>query len=258
MTMAATQYPLIGVQPACNSTAIGVEVANTTAGYVPLIPIGTIIKANDPYWSDMELVRLQIPAASAAIYPGTISILSANYGFSAVPNTANQGATLCVSLNNIPVNAGFVQYAWFVLGGRYVFNSIASVAPAAQIGIAAVGQAGANTAGKEILNANVVIAATNTVVKPTNLRNGFPNITVSNSDGWFVGLALSGTGIPAGTSIGAIDAAGFVVTMVATGTTTPVTATVTGLQTITATYNDGVRFWNVVAVSRSFAQGAIT
>lgn len=258
MTMAATQYPLIGVQPACNSSAIGVEVANTTVGYVPLIAVGTIIKVSDPYWADLEVIRLQIPAASAAIFVGTLSVLGATYAYLPLPFASNQGVTVCASLNNIPFNASFVQYAWFVIGGRYVFNSTASVAAGTLIGIAAAGQAGANSISKELVNTNVVLAATTTVVKPANLRNGFSTFTVSNSDGLFVGLALSGTGIPASTSIGAIDAAGTTVSMVAVGTTTPVSATATGLQTVTATYNDATRFWNVVTMSRPFAQGAIT
>ena len=49
MTIAATQFPLIGVQPASNSSLLGIEVSTATTGYVPLIPIGTIITVNDPY-----------------------------------------------------------------------------------------------------------------------------------------------------------------------------------------------------------------
>jgi hypothetical protein len=81
---------------------------------------------------------------------------------------------------------------------------------------------------------------------------------VSNSDGWFEGMALTGTGIPASTCVGDIDASGTVVLMVQTGTTTVQNATATGSVSVTGTYNDGTRYWNVATLNRPFAQGAIT
>ena len=259
MTIAATQYPLIGVQPVGNSTVIGVEVATATSGYVPLIPLGTKITVTDPFFGYQELVRLSVPV-STALYPGTLSKLDVSWGYVAVPNTANTGFSVAASLNNVPSNATFVQYAWFVTGGRFVFNSTASVAVTVAIGVAAAGQAGANAAGKQLLNTNVTLAATGTVVKTSvQTQNGSPFLRLtSNSDGLFVGQALTGTGIPASTSIGSIDATGLIVGMVAVGTTTAQNATATGGVTVTATNNDATRFWNTVAFSNAFVQGAIT
>jgi hypothetical protein len=258
MTIAAPQYPLIGVQPAGNSSAIGVEVASATSGYVPLIPVGTIAVFNDPYWGGLECIRLSVPA-STAVRVGTLSTLTNTFGFVAVPNTANLGQSVAASLNDIPSNATYVQYAWFVIGGRYPLLSGASVAADTAFGITAAGSVGAIAAGKEILNARIQLAATTTVVKTNvNAVSGSPTIRVSNSDGWFVGLAITGTGIPASTSIGSIDASGTLVGMVQTGTTTAQNATATGSVSVTGTYNDATRFWNVATMQRPFAQGAIT
>ena len=258
MTTAAPQYPLLGVQPAGNSSVIGVEVASAASGYVPLIPVGTIVVFNDPYWNGIEVIRLQVPT-STAVRVGTLSTLTNTYGFVAVPNTALLGQSVAMSLNDIPSNASFVQYAWFVIAGRYPVLSTASVAADTAFGITGAGTVGANTAGKEILNARIQLASTATVVKAnTNTTSGSPTIRVSNTDGWFVGAALSGTGIPASTCIGSIDASGTIVGMVQTGTTTAQNATATGSVSVTATYNDGTRHWNVATMQRPFAQGAIT
>lgn len=257
MTVAAGQFPLIGLQPVTNSTAIGVEVATATSGYVPLIPVGTIINVNDPYYGGLELIRLSIPT-STAVRVGSISTLTATYGYVAVPNTTLLGQSLAISFSDIPSNATFVQYAWFVIAGRYVVNCTASVAADTAFGIAAAGQGGALAAGKAILNARVQIAATTTIVKSGSTRSGSPILTVSNTDGWFVGGALSGTGIPASTSIGAISADGTQVSMVQTGTTTAQNATATGFVSITQTNNDGTRFWNTATLDRPLAQGPIT
>lgn len=258
MTIASPQYPLLGVQPAGNSSVIGVEVAQSASGYVPLIPVGTIVVFNDPFWNGLECIRLAIPV-STAVRVGTLSTLTNTYSFVAVPNTALLGQSVAMSLNDIPSNASFVQYAWFVIAGRYPVLSTASVAADTAFGITGAGTVGANTAGKEILNARIQQAATATVVKTSvNTVSGSPTLRVSNSDGWFVGLAITGTGIPASTSIGSIDASGTLVGMVSTGTTTAQNATATGSVSVTATYNDATRFWNVATMQRPFAQGAIT
>lgn len=257
MTIAATQYPLIGVQPEGNSTALSVEVATATSGYTPLLPVGSIVTFNNPYWGGLECIRLSVPV-STAVQVGQLSTITSTFGFVSVPNTANLGQSVCFSVNNVPSNATYVQYAWFVIGGRFPVYAGASVAADTAFGITAAGQTGAVAAGKQILNARVQVAATTTVVK-TNARtqNGSALLNVSNSDGWFVGVALTGTGIPASTSVGAIDVTGTVVSMVQTGTTTAQTATATGAVSVTGTYNDATKFWNIATFDRPFAQGQI-
>lgn len=257
MTQAATQYPSIGNQPLGNSSLNGVEVAQGS-GYVPLIPVGTKSTFNDPFWGSLDVVRLAIPV-STAVRVGEISTVTNTFGFVAVPNTANLGQNVAIAVNAVPSDATNVQYAWFAYSGRYPVFSSASVAANTAFGIAAAGQAGALAAGKQLLGARVQLAATATVVKAnTQTQSGSPFIRVSNSDGWFVGAALTGTGIPASTSIGSISPDGTIVGMVQVGTTTAQNATATGSVSVTATYNDGTRFWNVATFQGILAQGAIT
>jgi len=258
MTVAASQFPLIGGQPFSNSSLLAVEVATSTSGYVPLIPVGTYGDFIDPYWGGVECIRLSIPV-STAVKVGQGSTLTADSGFVSVPNTANLGQPLAFSLSSIPSNATYVQYAWFVIAGRHPVLSGASVAANTAYGITAAGTFGANSAGKQVLNSRIQVAATTTVVKAnTAVTNGSPTLRVQNSDGWFVGLALSGTGIPASTEIGAIDASGTLVSMVQAGTSTAQNATATTSTSVTATYTSGSNYYNVAVSSRPLAQGAIT
>lgn len=256
MTTAAVAYPLIGAQPVTNSSGVSVEVATAATGYVPLIPVGTIANFVDPYWGGIEAIRLSIPVATA-VRVGSISTLTAAGSYVAVPNTVQLGQSLALCMSDVPSNATLVQYAWFAIAGRFPVLSGASVAADTAVGITAAGSAGAVAAGKQILNSRVQVAATTTVVKTAQTQSGTPYLRVSNSDGWFVGLAITGTGIPATTSIGAIDASGTVITMVDTGTTTTDNATATGSVSVTATYNDGTRFWNTLTFDRPTAQGQI-
>ena len=258
MTTAAAISPLVGVQPFSNSSLIAVEVATSATGYQPLIPLGEMTDFVDPYWGGVRCIRLSIPV-STAVLVGNLSTVTSAFGYVAVPNTANLGQNVAVAANSIPSNATFVQYAWFVVSGKYPVLSTASVAADTALGIAAAGQAGAISAGKQLLSSRVQIAATTTVVKANTLTvNGSPNLRVSNSDGWFVGLALTGTGIPASTAIGSISADGTIIGMVSTGTTTAQNATATGAVSVTGTYNDATRFWNVATFGNMFAQGQIT
>ena len=79
----------------------------------------------------------------------------------------------------------------------------------------------------------------------------FDDLQVPNSDGWFVGAYLSGTGIAAATTVSSIDPSGRFVTL-----SVVTTAAVSG--SVTATYNNATIFYNVAHLNRPFAQGAIT
>ena len=251
MTAAATVAPTVGSQPVGNFNT-AVEVAQSASGYVPLVPLGTIQSLVDPYWGGGEAIRLRIPAGTAAIPVGGGAVCSATFAYAAVPNTANLGQPMYFAVNAVPLNASFDQFAWFYIAGTFPAYSSASVAINAPIGIVAAGQLGANSAGKQILNAKVNAAATTTVVKANcSTRAGSPIVQVPNTDGWFVGLAVTGTGIPATTTILSIDASGTLVTL-------SNNATAAGSVSLTGTYTATANFWNVLTANRPFAQGAIT
>jgi hypothetical protein len=219
---------------------------------VPLIGLGVIAAVSDPYWGGGEVIRLRVPAGTAAIPVGGAAVWTNTNTYTALPNTALLGQPVGFAVNAVPLNAGFDQYAWFYIAGSFPAYSNASVAANTATGIAAAGQLGANAASKQILNARVQVAATTTVVKNNcTLRAGSTLMQAPNSDGWFVGLFVSGTGIPAATTIAAIDSSGTLITLSAA-------ATAAGSQTVTGTYNNGTIFWNVVNANRPMAQGPIT
>lgn len=242
MTTAAAVFPLIGFQPVSNFF-----VPDSTQRQ----PLGTKLIVNDPYFGGQELIYVSFPASTALVV-GTPVVVDAAYSATAVPNTANLGQPVALVLNAVPSVAA-VQYGWAVTSGRFVALSGASVAANAAIGITAAGKLGAVANGKQILNAKVEVAATNTVAKTNVLvTNGSLTLKVSNTDGWFVGLPVSGTGIPAATTVAAIDPDNRTVTMSAV-------ATASGSVTVTGTYNDAsALYWNTLYVNAPFAQGQVT
>lgn len=236
-----------------NSAVIGFPAAGNW--FIPdttqRLPLGAVLNVIDPYWGGMELMYVSF-ATSTAYTVGEPVVWDNTWSATGVPNTANLGQPVGFVLNAVASNAS-AQYGWIVISGRFVGLSGASVAANAAIGITAAGALGANSAGKQILNAKVQAAATTTVAKANaNTQNGSKIIKVSNTDGWFVGLPVSGTGIAASSTITAIDPDNRTVTL-------NNAATATGSVTVTGTYNDGSsNYWNVLYFDRPFAQGAIT
>jgi len=215
---------------------------------------GQLVTASDNWWGTGEFIYAKaagtIRAFGLCVLTPAFNSTTNTYDWNAteVPNTANLGRMLCVSA--VALTSG--QFSWFQVTGLCPVNCQASVAADATFGIAAAGQGGANSAGKQILNARVVAAATTTVAKTNSFaQSGSAVLTVSSADGWFPGAFLSGTGIAAATTVSSIDPSGRFVTLSAV-TTAPVTGTVT------ATYNNAAIFYNVAHLNRPFAQGAIT
>lgn len=242
MTEAASISPVIG-RPSIGNWFV----PDTTQR----LPLGTIMNVVDPYWGGMELMYVSF-ATSTAYTVGEPVVWSNTWSATGVPNTANLGQPIGLVLNAVASNAS-VQYGWIVISGLFPALSNASVAANAQIGIAAAGALGAVANGKEILGAKVQAAATNTVAKTNAVtQNGSTILKVSNADGWFIGLPLSGTGIAASTTITAINPDNRTVTM-------NNAATATGSVTVTGTYNDGsANYWNVLYTNRPSAQGQVT
>ena len=226
------------------------EIAKT-----PLLPPGTMVQAYDPVWGLGEFVYGR---ASAAIRSGALCVLNIvfnatldeySYSFAEAPNTANTGFPLYVRIGQPMVTD---DYGWFASSVFCPLLCNASLTNGTPIGIVAAGQAGANTAGKQIVGARVHQAGTQALVK-TGCR-GEPNAnTIRSPDtaGWFVGGYLSGTGVGAGaviTSIGPGDLVGVSVANTAAG--------VAG--SVTQTANNGTVFYNLVSLRQPVMQSAIT
>lgn len=213
---------------------------------------GLTVTAEDPYWGSAEVIYVR---ANGNIRQGGLVVITPSlvsgrwrWDVTEVPNTANLGRPLYVAMTSM--TAG--QFGWVSNMGIIPVNCTASVAADTTFGIAAAGQGGANSAGKQVLNARVIAPASTTVVKAgCSAIGASTRLNVPSADGWFTGVYLSGTGIAAGTTVVGIDPSGTIVTLSA-ATTTMINGTVT------ATYNNGTVFYNVAYIDRPFAQGAIT
>jgi hypothetical protein len=231
-----------------------ISFSTLAASTTPQLPQGTLLQAVDPWWGAGEFIYGRANGAIRScglcvITPVFNSTLATwRYDVTEVPNTANLGRELVVAMDAMAEG----DYGWFMTSGVTPVNCQAAVAADTTFGIAAAGQGGANSAGKQVLGGRVVGASTTTVAKANSVAaNASTTLEVTNSDGWFIGVYLSGTGIAAGTTVTGIDPSGRFVTL-----SLATTAAVNG--TVTATYNNATVYFNVARINRPFAQGAIT
>jgi len=213
---------------------------------------GLYLSAVDPYWGGAEFVYCRATASIrqfglVRIVPTLVTATGWRYDATEVGNTANLGDMIAVCTTSATVG----QYFWAQISGVVPVNCNASVTADTAFGIAAAGQGGANSAGKQILNARIIAAATTTVAHTGTANSGSTALLVDSVDGWFIGAYLSGTGIAASTVVVDIGPGGKSVTL-----NNATTAAVNG--TVTATYNNGTVYYNVAHINRPFAQGAIT
>lgn len=215
---------------------------------------GTIATANDSYWGCIEVVYGR---ATANIRMGGVCTLAPVWDSTAgrfrtdvteIANTANLGTNVAIATSSMTVG----QFGWFAISGIVPVNCTASLAVGAVPGIVAAGQAGANSAGKQLLKTKGVATSSTTVAKANCVAaSASRRLTTPGAEGWFIGVYLSGTGIAAGTTVVSIDPDNRTVTLSA-----DTTAQING--TVTATYNNATVYYNIVHINRPFAQGAIT
>lgn len=264
----------IGARPlqeyylAANDIGGGVTGTSNMTNPPTFMPSGVIIPGYDNYWGGVEFQYCFFSGTVAPWAPVSIKPSNAVTGFTnkflfvatAVANTANQARPVGFAIAPQQANT----FGWVAVSGLIPALSTASVAADAALGITGAGTLGATSAGKEIENLVGVLPATTTVVKSNaTIVSGSPIIQFTGNntiDGIFIGCALSGTGIPANAVCQTIDPDGRRITM-STGpgvTGAALNATQSGGISVTATYNDGTNFYNVVQANRPFAQGRIT
>jgi hypothetical protein len=250
--------PIEGFLP----TAAAAALAGTPSFRYPPVPQGYIVEATDEVWGPGEFIFARaggtIPHRALCTLTPVWNATSRFYDWVAtsVPNTANLGKMVGVCVAeplNGAVNALVVdQFGWFMITGLTPINGTASVAADTAFGITAAGQVGANSAGKQVLNARVVTPATQTVVAVSVAgASGGNTIQLDRTEGFFVGGYVSGTGVGAAAIISAIDRMKNTITVSVVNS-----AAVTG--NVTVTYNNATIFYNVAQLNRAFAQGAIT
>lgn len=194
--------------------------------------LGMEVEAMDPYWG---FGTFKYVKSNDAILKGSICVIgTANtYLASLVPNTANLGQ--CVYVAMAPMASG--TYGWVMAVGDAVIKTNATVAADAVLGITAAGILGAGTAGKGIVGIHNHKSATATTTVTAGTTNGTGILTTGGYDGFFIGMALSGTGIPASTVVAKLDPDGRTIyTGSAIATLGDKNSTATGSITLTGTY----------------------
>jgi hypothetical protein len=210
--------------------------------------LGTKQIGVDPFWGWGEFVYAK---ASGALTPRTVCVLDEVYLAVGVPNAANQGFPVCVCMGNMAT----LTFGWFMTAGYGPMKATATVAADAALGITGVGTVGANTAGKQILGVRNRISQTGTkTFTSTQTTNGSSVLITNGYDGLFLGVALSGSGVPASTIVAKLDPDGRTVFMGSAVGTIDKTATATASITLTGTYTG----FTLAQMEAPFAQGAIT
>jgi hypothetical protein len=213
------------------------------------VPLGTCIPATDPFWGQGEFLYVK---SNDAILKGSVCVWDETFQAVLCPNTANQGFPVGVAM--APMASG--EYGWVQVSGRAVYKTNATVAADAGIGLTAAGILGTLAAGKQILNCRNRVAATGTktFANTSTVTNSSVLVVSGGYDGMFLGMALSGAGIPASTIVAKLDPDGKTVYMGSAIGTIDKLATATASVTVTGTYTG----YGSGVLSRPFAQGAIT
>lgn len=212
--------------------------------------LGLKVAATDPFWGYGEFVYIK---SNDAILKGSLVTMGGLGTFlgTLMPNTANLGQPFGVAPAPIPSGS----YGWIQVAGVCVYKTNATVAADAAIGIGTTGIAGTNSAGKQLLNVHNFVSATGTKTVTAITTNGTGTLQTSGYDGFFIGMALSGTGIPASTVVAKLDPDGKTIyTGSAIGTLGDKTSTASGSITLTGTYTG----YGQGLLMYPFGQGAIT
>lgn len=210
--------------------------------------LGNKITATDPFWGLGEFIYIK---SNDAILKGSLVTWNGTYQGVLLPSTALQGFPFGVAMAPIPS----ASYGWLQISGRTVYKTNATVAADTAVAVAAAGIAGTLAAGKQLLNTRNLVAATGTRTVTAFTTNGTGVLTTSGYDGFFIGMALSGTGIPASTVVAKLDPDGRTIyTGSAIGTLGDKNSTATGSITLTGTFTG----FGEGMIMYPFAQGAIT
>lgn len=191
-----------------------------------------------------EFVYGKSAAAQAVGVPVTMN--SNTYVGTALANTANLGCGVAVAANRFTAAD---QYGWYQVSGVGPVVTNATFAADAAVFIVGAGQLSTTVAaGKQIIGGRSIIATAATFTKTNSVtRLNSTQLKVTNTDGLFAGLAVSGTGIAAST-ITDIDPGGNLVTLSAA-------MTANGVVTATFTYTG---YGGMAYPGGALAQGQIT
>jgi hypothetical protein len=212
-------------------------------------PLGMTVMAVDPFWGTGEFIYVK---SADALLKGSLTMWDEAYNGVLLPTTTLQGFPFGVAMAPIPSGS----FGWLQISGRCVYKTNSTVAADVAIAVNAAGIAGTLVAGKQLVNVRNRISATGTVTGSALTTNGNNVLLFQKGyDGFFLGAALTGTGIGASAVVAALDPDGRrIYTGTAIGTATGANQTATGQVTVTGTYTG----FGSGILNRPFAQGAIT
>jgi len=193
-------------------------------------PLGFQCDAVDPFWGGGRFMYVK---SNDAILKGSIVTWDEQYTGVLLPSAVTQGFSWGVSM--APAAAG--TYCWIQLSGRAVYKTNATVAADGVMAIAAAGILGGTATGKQVVGIRNRKAATGTETVTAGTKTGSNVLKCVNGyDGLFLGMALSGTGIPASTVVAKLLPDGLTVLMGTSIGTADKLATADGSITVTGTY----------------------
>lgn len=197
--------------------------------------LGLEVEAYDPWWG---YAKFRYVESNGTILKGSlVSVGTAPTHLATLtPSTANLGQDVYVAM--APMAAG--TFGWVQSQGNAIYILSATAAADAAVGIhsSAGSLSGTVVAGKGIIGVHHYKAPTATLTWTANTTNGTGSIVVPGGyDGAFVGMALSGSGVPASTVVAKLDPDGRTIyTGSAIGTLGDKNSTATGSITLTGTY----------------------
>ncbi len=210
-------------------------------------PLGFVVDAFSPAFGQGRFIYIQ---SNDAILKGSLVAWDKDHKGVLLPSTAGQGFPFGVAI--APMASG--TFGWIQVGGQAVYKTNATVAADTAVAVAAAGIVGTLANGKQLCGVRNVVAATGTITVTATTKNN-SHILRTNGYGKFtLGLALSGTGIPASTVVAKLDEDGRTIYMgSAIGTVGDKLATADGSITLTGTYTG----FGVGILQSPFAQGQV-
>jgi hypothetical protein len=188
------------------------------------------VQAVDNFWGAGKFLYIK---SNDAILKGSCVAWDEVYQGVLLPSAVTQGFPFGIAM--APMASG--TYGWIQLEGRAVIKTNATVAADGVLAVAAAGILGATATGKQVLNIRNRISATGTkTFTASTLTNSSTIICAGGYDGAFLGMALSGTGIPASSFVAALDPDGRRIYMGSAIGTVDKLATASGSITLTGTY----------------------
>ena len=193
-------------------------------------PLGQIETAVDPYWGGGVFHYIE---SDDAILKGSLVVVDAEHKGDLLPSSVTQGFGWGVAM--APLADG--DFGWIQYVGRAVYKTSSTVAAGGVLAIGAAGIVAATATGKQLIGVRNLIPATGTITLTVTTTKGTGELKTSGYDGFFIGMALSGTGVPSSTVVAGLSSDGTTIfTGSAIGTLGDKDSTATGSITLTGTY----------------------